>query len=54
MDEWNGGPYDTFFAAHELAEYIGIPLTVPRCAFRQTARNNVPSDSPSTYYRRFV
>jgi hypothetical protein len=34
--------------------YIGIPLTVPRCASRQTARSNMPSDSLSTYYRRAV
>ena len=54
MDEWNGGPYDAYFAAHELAEYIGIPSTVPRCASRQTARKNVPSDSPSTSYTRCV
>ena len=32
MDEWNGGPYGAFFAAQELAEDIGIPLTLPRCA----------------------
>ncbi len=44
MDEWNGGSYGAFFAAQELAEDIGILLTVPRCASRQTARNNEPSD----------
>jgi hypothetical protein len=54
MDEWNGGPYGAFYAAQELAEDIGILLTVPRCVSRQTARNNEPSDLPSTYYRRAV
>ena len=52
MIEWNGSPHGAFFVAQELAEKVGVSLTVPRCAARQTARNNVPSDSPSTYYRR--
>ena len=50
VDEWCSGPHGAFFVAKQVGDEIGVDLIIPRCASRQTARNNVPSDSPSTYY----
>ena len=53
-DQWEEEPYGAYFAAKQLAIKAGVEIVVPRLATRQTQRNNIPADSPSTYFRRAV
>ena len=41
-------------AAVEAAESINAPVQMPRLCQRQTKRNNVPAQTPLTYYKRSV
>ena len=52
--DWEDRPYGAFYVAKEICSDIGVDLVTPRCVGKQAGRNNVPSDSPSTYYKRSI
>ncbi|XP_052276382.1 52 kDa repressor of the inhibitor of the protein kinase-like [Dreissena polymorpha] len=49
VDNFHGCLYEEAVA---VAKAVGVDPSIPRRCCRQTQRNNIPADTPETYYKR--